>query len=43
VFVEAWKSFEPAARLRLIKLYVKMFSLQVAIAVVGGLAMLVLM
>jgi hypothetical protein len=43
VFVEAWKSFEPAARLRLIKLYVKMFSLQVAIAVFGGLAMLVLM
>ena len=43
VFVEAWKSFEPAARLRLIKLYVKMFSLQVAIAVFGGLAMLALM
>lgn len=42
VFVEAWKSFEPAARLRLIQLYVKMFSLQIAIAVFGGLAMLVM-
>lgn len=43
VFVQAWKSFEPAARLRLIKLYVKMFSLQIVIALFGGLAMLVLL
>ena len=43
VFLQAWKSFEPAARLRLIKLYVKMFSLQVVIALFGGLAVLVLL
>jgi hypothetical protein len=43
VFLQAWKSFEPAARLRLIKLYTKMFSLQIVIALFGGLAMLCLM
>jgi hypothetical protein len=43
VFVQAWKSFEPAARLRLVKLYAKMFSLQIAIAVFGGLAVMLLM
>jgi hypothetical protein len=35
VFVQAWRSFDRAARLRLVKLYVKMFMAQVAIAVVG--------
>lgn len=43
VFVEAWKSFEPAARLRLIKLYVKMFSLQIVIALFGGLFMMIML
>jgi hypothetical protein len=43
VFVQAWKSFEPAARLRLIKLYVKMFSLQIIIALFGGLAVMIMM
>lgn len=38
VFVQAWKSFEPAARLRLIKLYAKMFSLQIIIAMLAGVA-----
>lgn len=43
IFVEAWKSFEPAARLRLIKLYVKMFSLQIFIGVMGLVAAMILM
>ena len=43
VFVQAWKSFEPAARLRLIKLYAKMFSLQVLIGLVGVVVMAILL
>jgi len=39
VFLQAWKSFEPAARLRLIKLYAKMFSLQIFIGLVGAVVM----
>jgi len=35
VFVQAWRSFDRAARLRLIKLYAKMFIAQIAIAAVG--------
>jgi len=43
VFVQAWKSFEPAARLRLIKLYAKMFSLQVFIGIAGLVVMAILL
>jgi len=43
VFVQAWKSFEPAARLRLIKLYAKMFSLQVFIGLAGVVVMAILL
>lgn len=35
VFLQAWKSFEPAARLRLIKLYAQMFCLQIFIGLGG--------
>jgi hypothetical protein len=43
VFVQAWKSFEPAARLRLIKLYAKMFSLQVFIGIAGVVVMAIVL
>lgn len=42
IFVQAWKSFEPAARLRLIKLYAKMFSIQIAIGLVAFASMMLL-
>lgn len=35
VFVQAWRSFDRAARLRLVKLYAKMFLVQITIAVAG--------
>merc|ERR1711939_377726 len=35
LFVQAWRSFDSAARLRLVKLYVKMVMAQVAVAFVG--------
>lgn len=35
LFVEAWRSFDRAARLRLIKLYVKMVMIQIVVVVVG--------
>lgn len=35
VFVEAWRSFEKPARLRLVKLYLKAFFIQAAIVAVG--------
>lgn len=35
VFVQAWRSFDRAARLRLVKLYAKNFMLQTLIAVLG--------
>ncbi|KAM0718873.1 hypothetical protein Q7P37_005945 [Cladosporium fusiforme] len=42
IFVQAWKSFEPAARLRLIKLYAKMFSIQITIGMVALTSMILL-
>ncbi|OQO06583.1 hypothetical protein B0A48_08367 [Cryoendolithus antarcticus] len=39
VFVQAWRSFDRAARLRLIKLYAKLVFVQVTIAGVGMVAM----
>lgn len=42
IFVEAWKSFEPAARLRLIKLYAKMFSMQICIGLVAFVSLVLL-
>ncbi|KAI6789177.1 hypothetical protein KC332_g16740 [Hortaea werneckii] len=35
LFVQAWRSFDSAARLRLVKLYVKMVMAQLAVAFVG--------
>ncbi|KAI7367859.1 hypothetical protein KC336_g21164 [Hortaea werneckii] len=35
LFVQAWRSFDSAARLRLVKLYVKMIMAQLAVAFVG--------
>lgn len=35
LFIEAWRSFDKPARLRLIKLYVKMVMIQLAVAFVG--------
>lgn len=39
IFVQAWRSFDRSARLRLVKLYAKMFLIQITIGVTGMMLM----